>query len=638
MSSMSLGTAIYVAVKPILKIYTIIFVGFLLAKYDIVDMHTARGISNMVVNAILPCLTFNKIVSNISWHDIKEIGVIALSGIILFTAGTAFALLINYGTRAPKAWFWGLIFTGLFPNISDLPIAYTQSLNNGTVFTEEQSNKGVAYSCIFLAVQSFLQMNFGLWRMVGFDFKSNGNENNNENSNENRNEDSDTIKGSDDELEAKKRDLFYIDENSLYNDSSRIPTNILEKDESHNTEEMVSDTNSLETESIDSHSNTLTRQQFLNMRPIEYAHFRTSSDMNVYKMNSILSSPGHLETVILQRQQSMIRKTGSSGHHEETSLRKRRQKSESISKIISNYSAVDDIKSGKIDLNKPLALTQEIGRTNTHVGEDEYEYDCDYDYRTNSNNNNNDDDEQTSQERMLEEGFPNNTLNIQKITTSTSKSKHHSRFKWVSNSKRSINHFFEKYHLGWLKYLLINFIRPASLGTLLGMTVALIPWVQALFVDTYVHVHKAPDGEPVLNFLIDFTSYIGNACIPLGLLMLGGTMARLEVGSLPKGFLITAAAMTCCRLIVLPIIGIIWANKLYNINWLETPVSKFVMILTWSMPSATAQVYFTAFYTPTHGAHVQLDCLSVFFLMQYAVLIISLPFVITYTLKVDMKM
>lgn len=136
---------------------------------------------------------------------------------------------------------------------------------------------------------------------------------------------------------------------------------------------------------------------------------------------------------------------------------------------------------------------------------------------------------------------------------------------------------------------------------------------------------------------MDFTAYIGNACIPLGLLLLGGTLARLEVNSLPKGFDRSVILMTVFRLIISPIIGVLWANKLYSMNWLESRIGKFVMILTWSMPCSTSQVYFTAFYTPVVGSHIQMDCLSVFFVAQYAILFITLSFVVTYTLKVDLK-
>ena len=42
---------------------------------------------------------------------------------------------------------------------------------NGKRFSEDKANKSVSYSCIFLTVQSFLMMNFWLWRIVGLDFK-----------------------------------------------------------------------------------------------------------------------------------------------------------------------------------------------------------------------------------------------------------------------------------------------------------------------------------------------------------------------------------------------------------------------------------------------------------------------------------
>lgn len=87
--------------------------------------------------------------------------------------GTTCALITNYVTPVPKKWFWGIVFVGLFPNISDLPIAYVQSMGNGTIFSAAEADKGVAYTCIFLFTQSFLMMNFGLWRLVGLDFRDN---------------------------------------------------------------------------------------------------------------------------------------------------------------------------------------------------------------------------------------------------------------------------------------------------------------------------------------------------------------------------------------------------------------------------------------------------------------------------------
>lgn len=278
-----------------------------------------------------------------------------------------------------------------------------------------------------------------------------------------------------------------------------------------------------------------------------------------------------------------------------------------MSDVINEYSAVDRIKNGELDLSRPLTLTEEVGSTNISMDREE------------------EIDEEDITSNVSEE---DSHVSLSRISTNKSQRKSRSKF----------SQFISKYQLEWLLYILVNFFRPASLGALLGIICSMIPWVKALFVHTDVNMHQAPDGQPVLNFLMDFTQYIGNACIPLGLLMLGGTLARLQITKLPKGIIKVAALMTFLRLAVLPIIGVAWANKIYDMNWLETDIAKFVVILTWAMPSATAQVYFTAFYTPLEGDHLQMDCLSVFFLSQYMVLFITLSFVVSYALKVDLKL
>ncbi|CAI4046577.1 hypothetical protein N7582_003846 [Saccharomyces uvarum] len=581
--SLTLGAAIYIALKPIFKIYTIIFVGFLLAKYDIVSMEDSKGISNMVVNAILPCLTFNKIVANISWRDIKEIGVIILSAFVLFFLGATGAVFTTFATTVPKKFFWGLIFAGFFPNISDLPIAYVQSMGDGSIFTSDEANKGVAYSCIFLFIQSFLMMNFGMWRVVGLDFRDGGKR---------------------DAEDAPSAATPAPEEHELTGASKM--EDIIRPLNTYQSKEKISN-GDLSSNSITTNDMT-SRESYENpsgyIQPYKGISLGASNDGSVkfkntppnteiYRTSSAFSSPGALEMSRIEERSlshdlaSIRSSRGSSSYM--------RQRRPAVNELISKYSAVDKIRKGELDLSRPLSLTEEVGSKNASIG--------------NASADTTDDDVENY--------------------TSDNRSD--------SDNKSNISAFIERHNLKWLQYFIINCLRPASLGAILGILCALIPWVKACFVSTYVHVHKAPDGEPVLNFLMDFTEYIGNACVPLGLLLLGGTLARLEIKSLPPGFIKSAILMTCFRLIIIPIIGVLWVNKLYSIKWLETPIGKFDMILTWSMPSATAQVYFTAFYTPACGEHIQMNCLSVLFVIQYAVLFITVAFVITYTLKVDLQ-
>ncbi|CCK68161.1 uncharacterized protein KNAG_0A04930 [Huiozyma naganishii CBS 8797] len=592
--SITIGAAIYIALKPILKIYAIIFVGFLLAKYDIVNMETAKGISNMVVNAILPCLTFNKIVTNISWHDIKEIGVIILSAVLLFSVGMACSVVTKLTTPVPKNWFWGLIFSGIFPNISDLPIAYLQSMGNGAIFSQEEADKGVAYTCIFLFTQSFFMMNFGMWRIVGLDFKDVA---------------PPKEKDSEQHSDLEMGDTKSSDGTDAQDNTRTVKPNL----EAMNKKYRHSVDSGNEVSSIDSEVMSYNSIGNVSAFPVQYSdsiagnrgqalRSRTTDSTSeagpaLFMVNS---SPGVLQTesggdsAPVDKPFSVPRSRGGLRHRH----------APSVNDMIGAYSVAHKIRTGELDLSRPLTLTEDIGASNTAIGEVSIS--------------------ETSSDSDTGDQYRHNITRTSTAVTTTAS---HGRFQ----------RFIRRYKLEWLVYFIINFIRPASLGALLGIICALIPWVKACFVSTYVHVHKAPDGQPVLNFLIDFTGYIGNACVPLGLLLLGGTLARLQVSSLPPGFIRSALLMTVFRLMVIPIVGVAWADKLYNINWLDSRISKFVMILTWAMPSATAQIYFTAFYTPMNGKHTQMDCLSVLFIIQYSVLFITLSFVVTYDFKEVLK-
>ncbi|SCU93931.1 LADA_0G05622g1_1 [Lachancea dasiensis] len=609
--SIGLGVAIYAAVKPVLKIYVIIFVGFLLAKYNLVTVETSRGISNMVVNAILPCLTFNKIVGNISAKDIKEVGVLVLTAFVIFATGGVCAYLTKWVANSPRQWYWGLLFAGVFPNISDLPIAYVQSMSNGSVFNSSQVDRGVAYCCIFLTTQSFLMMNFGMFRIVGLDFR------------EPQKDDEQQVESTSpanfshgraesvitDEhgnalqswLSDKAKSNASVGRNYNTTDAGSVTGNNSSQDE--RTLEHEQDPVPFDAQSIPSSSLSSNSEYSVDALPSVSRRGSTMSRRTQGHSMAPVPIPSPIEKMATVRSNSSQRSAGSQSRRG----KKHRRPSQTMNDVINEYSAARRIKTGEMDLTHPLSLTQEVGEDNAFSRDD---------------SDISDDENEFTPTRTTD-----NTLSRTNSNRSTRSRK----------KAGKISAIVKRYKLGWLLYILINFCRPASLGALLGILCCMIPWVKALFVHTYVHVHEAPDGEPVLNFLMDFTGYIGNACVPLGLLLLGGTLARLEIKSLPKGFWKTTAIMTTFRLVILPIIGIAWADKLYDINWIENDIAKFVVILTWAMPSATAQVYFTAFYTPLEGNHVQMDCLSVFFMCQYAFLFITLSVVVSYALKADLK-
>lgn len=638
--SIGLGEIVYFALKPVLKIYLILTVGYLLAKYNVVGVEAARSISNMVVNAILPCLVFNKIVANIQAKDIKEIAVIVLSACILFCLGALASIIIKYTLPVPKKWVWGLRFAGLFPNISDLPIAYVQSMGTGIIFNSDSVDKGVAYCCIFLTTQSFLMMNFGMFRLVGLDFREklddiesssstssaeqthpkeeeNSSPFSNSIGNTETKNDVSSVSSSDskDSSIAAPKPAMTIDHpvantvatNTALNTGVTHVENDVD-DEDENALESLSESDLGSTDQLEIHRPQLFRKGTSASSDVRN---RSPNDPKPLTRAKTASSNGTYDgtNAALNRTTSLsltpTNLTSITSHSSQYNRSRRRRRSQTINDVISEYSVVERVRTGDLDLTRPLTLTADIGEENAALGDD--------------------DNSSVSSHPSANTAGSNERNSLSLARTATNK------------SLRKVDSWFHRHKLGWLEYIAINCFRPASLGAMLGIICSMIPWVQALFVKTYVHVHNAPDQLPVLNFLMDATAYIGNACVPLGLLLLGGTIARLQVNELPKGFLSVAFTMAGIRLAVIPIIGVLWANKIYSMKWIESDIAKLVVIITFAMPSATAQVYFTAFFTPVDGPHLQMDCLSVLFLVQYIFLWITLPFVVSYALKVDIK-
>lgn len=524
-----LGLVVYAAVKPIFKIYFIIGIGYYLAKKNIFNVSTCRDISDAIVTAIMPCLIFNKVVLYLKSSDIKNIGVVFFEGTLLYGVGALLGLATFYICRSPKAWFGGLILVALFPNISDLPIAYMQTLaETGSLFTTEEGNRGVAYVCIFLASQVFYQFSLGLYKLVQYDFR--------------------------DELRDEEKLPIEQVEDDSENDLNR----------GFDSRDSTSDTESLGNTSQLQNSRDFAIQQVLEPKD--------SNSDSVATGALIDSSPSHILT---------HNSTGTANINNnnlslyETASRAavlRTLPSQDIQDVINEYSEHDRLKAHRV--RRVMSLTSECAV-------------------------------QKAEETEKEINPPR------------------------SRKARFVNQ---------LRATLRNFMAPNSVSLIVSLIIAMSPPLKALFVKSTFHIPNAPDNEPPLSFVIDLTSYVGAASVPLGLLLLGATIARLKVNSIIPGFWKTVVMITMCRLIVLPIFGVGLTTGLHKAGWFgDDKLIRFISVLEFGLPNATALVYFTAFYTdPQSPVHLQMDCLALCLIAQYLVLFISLPFLVTFLLKVSL--
>ncbi|OWB58053.1 hypothetical protein B5S28_g4045 [[Candida] boidinii] len=673
--TLSLGSVIYISVKPIFKIYLILAVGFYLAKKNILSVDTARDFSKIVIDVLLPCLAFNKIVTNISNNNIAEIGTIAIIFTSFSCIGLVLSLLISF-FLIPKNLRNRLRGTclsiGIFPNISDLPIAYLQTFQTNSTFTTDQVDKGVAYSMIFMTLQLIVQFNLGGYYLVGMDMKNELKyqeklELNNQLVDQNDNDDDDET-----DLESQKKIIHNNNNNSTNSLSSsdsikesqiKINDNNTEL-QSHNVKTLQHKLHTLndieDLESIDSNlsnypldndeNGELSHQQFLktknSIRSNTQSHLNPNYNHNKMHNNNndnFQQNSGILLKILKSNDSKIITGSSSSHHKQNEFLHKRdnthsfqqsqqlsisndlrKMPSQTMNDVIRVYSKVNELNQGKVQLQydgsaeeSPLAKVKSIQSIlqNSIAGVDREITTSSQDDDDNDNNIKN---------------YKNGEIEFDDLTTSE-------KFKVIKKmiTFKNIQTILKKF----VMLTITSCTKPISIVTIISIIVCMIPWLKALFVITpQAHLPNAPDNQPPLSFIMDFTAYIGQAQVPIGIILLGGTMARLEMKQMPKGLFIAPLCLTIMRLVIFPIIGISISTKLYKDGlYYNDQILHFLCNIDWCLPSATSLIYVAASYTKKDSNnHLQIDMLAIVYLSQYALLVICLPFVTTYTIKVSL--
>ena len=115
-----------------------------------------------------------------------------------------------------------------------------------------------------------------------------------------------------------------------------------------------------------------------------------------------------------------------------------------------------------------------------------------------------------------------------------------------------------------------SFFTPPSVAILISFPIALIPNLKALFTPVPgTLIPMAPDGQPPLAFILDATTFMGAASVPVGLICLGSALARLNLPkkgewlSLPLGAI---GSLAVARMLVMPVLGVLICQGLTNVG------------------------------------------------------------------------
>lgn len=534
-TTLTLGEVIYIAVKPIFKIYMIIGVGFYLSRKNILTVDTARNISTIIIKILLPCLIFELIVTNITNDVIHEVATIILISVFMSLAQTGLVFAAGVALGCPRNWWGGLILCGLLPNMSDLPIAYLQTLQTADIFNSIEI--GISYAMIFVAIQLFLQFTMGTYQLIEADFKQDLKE----------------------ELKKNEfRDLEHADKNLT---SSRESLEL--KQYSKNIQSNSRNSEMLHSEDYENSLHTENPEELHSIESYVIGHDSNSHDGE--QMGKIRT---HGSTSGLSRKTSKVSAYGNFIQNPNEG-----QKAEMLDEVVAIYSRYDE-----------LVQEQDLSA----LMEDEKNY--------------------------------------------------KSKWEGICHSVTSIH--WKKFAHSMLVVWKNSVKQPASISVVISIAIAMIPWLQALFVKSkQVQLPNAPDQLPPLSFIMDFAGYLGQAQVPFGLLMLGGTIGRLKVNKFPKRLWAIPISVVVLRLFIFPVIGCAFNSKLHKDGlFYGQDILYFISNINFCLPPATSLLYLTALYAPKDDKnHIQIDLLAIVYILHYIFLAICLPFVATYTIKVALK-
>ncbi|KAI0369267.1 hypothetical protein BV20DRAFT_968125 [Pilatotrama ljubarskyi] len=168
-------------------------------------------------------------------------------------------------------------------------------------------------------------------------------------------------------------------------------------------------------------------------------------------------------------------------------------------------------------------------------------------------------------------------------------------------------------------------LKPVTISIAVALPVALILPLKALFVDVSDQGGPSwhgPDGRPPLVFVMDTAQFIDTIAVPLALILLGASFARIKV---PHPFsrlpIMAMLLVTMAKMVVLPVMGVFIVQAMVRKGLIpaDAKAEKFVAMLLSGTPAAVNQMIVSSLHAPDGNV----DTMSAFFLVQYVFMIIG---------------
>ncbi|EJF57457.1 hypothetical protein DICSQDRAFT_69432 [Dichomitus squalens LYAD-421 SS1] len=169
-----------------------------------------------------------------------------------------------------------------------------------------------------------------------------------------------------------------------------------------------------------------------------------------------------------------------------------------------------------------------------------------------------------------------------------------------------------------LRDSLFALLKPVTISLAISLPTALVLPLKALFVSCASQGcpnWHGPDNRPPLAFVMDTAQFVDTIAVPLALILLGASFARIKVPRpLSRLPIMAMLLVTLAKMVVLPVIGVVVVQAMVRGGFIpaDAKAERFVAMLLSGTPSAVNQMIVSSLYAPDGNV----DTLAAFLLVQ----------------------
>ncbi|KXS13254.1 hypothetical protein M427DRAFT_58803 [Gonapodya prolifera JEL478] len=168
--ALSIGTVVWTALKPILRLLACLSLGFFLARSGKVTPSGCKQIAAVYITILVPSLAFTKTLPSINFSNIRYLLPVSIFVLIHMVVGLLVGWIVMRIFTIPKSRFRYTILAAVaFANTSDIPNAVSLAVGDAPPFSKGDSQLGVAYGSLYLLVFSIFLFTLGR-RLVEMDW------------------------------------------------------------------------------------------------------------------------------------------------------------------------------------------------------------------------------------------------------------------------------------------------------------------------------------------------------------------------------------------------------------------------------------------------------------------------------------